>query len=127
MIDPTTARQLACDADLIPVVLGSRSEPLNVGRHKRLVTAGLRTAVIIRDRHCTFPGCDRPPQWCHAHHIHPWWAGGHTTLTNTALLCPRHHTIVHRDNLTAHATNHTVTWDLTPGRMTHHITHPRAA
>lgn len=117
VIDPASARRLACDADLIPVVLGAASEPLDVGRQKRLVTAGLRTAVIVRDRHCTFPGCDRPPAWCEVHHILPWWAGGGTSLSNSALVCARHHTIIHRDGFTAGTAGGRVTWDLTPGRI----------
>ena len=116
-LDAGTLRRLACDADLIPAVLGTESEPLDVGRAKRLFTGGLRTAVIHRDQHCTFPGCERPPDWCEAHHVKPWWAGGKTTLTNAALLCARHHTIVHRDLLTATVTTTGVTWDLTPGLM----------
>ncbi|MBO1755204.1 HNH endonuclease signature motif containing protein [Allobranchiibius sp. CTAmp26] len=117
LLDAGTLRRLSCDADLIPAVLGTDSEPLNVGRAKRLFTCGLRTAIIHRDKGCTFPGCDRPPDWCDAHHVRPWWAGGKTTLTNAALLCARHHTIVHRDLLTAQVTTTSVTWDLTPGRM----------
>ncbi|UIJ35048.1 HNH endonuclease signature motif containing protein [Allobranchiibius sp. GilTou73] len=116
-LDAGTLRRMACDADLIPAVLGGESEPLDVGRAKRLFTGGLRTAIIHRDQHCTFPGCDRPPDWCDAHHVRPWWAGGQTTLTNAALLCARHHTIVHRDLLTATVTKTGVTWDLTPGLM----------
>ncbi|UIJ33356.1 HNH endonuclease signature motif containing protein [Allobranchiibius sp. GilTou73] len=116
-LDAGTLRRLACDADLIPAVLGSESEPLDVGRARRLFTGGLRTAIIHRDQHCTFPGCERPPDWCDAHHVRPWWAGGQTTLTNATLLCARHHTIVHRDLLTATVTPTGVTWDLTPGLM----------
>ncbi|MBO1766190.1 HNH endonuclease signature motif containing protein [Allobranchiibius sp. GilTou38] len=116
-LDAGTLRRMACDADLIPAVLGGDSELLDVGRAKRLFTGGLRTAIIHRDQHCTFPGCDRPPDWCDAHHVRPWWAGGQTTLTNAALLCARHHTIVHRDLLTAQVTTTGVTWDLTPGLM----------
>ncbi|NYJ73792.1 HNH endonuclease signature motif containing protein [Allobranchiibius huperziae] len=116
-LDAGTLRRLACDADLIPVFLGGESEPLDVGRAKRLFTGGLRTAIIHRDQHCTFPGCDRPPDWCDAHHVRPWWAGGETRLTNAALLCARHHTIVHRDLLIATATPTGVTWNLTPGLM----------
>ncbi|MBO1754505.1 HNH endonuclease signature motif containing protein [Allobranchiibius sp. CTAmp26] len=117
LLDAGTLRRMACDADLIPAVLGGASEPLDVGRTKRLFTSGLRTAIIHRDEGCTFPGCDRPPDWCDAHHITPWWAGGETTLTNAALLCARHHTIVHRDLLTATATTTGVTWNPTPGLM----------
>ena len=117
LLDAGTLRRMACDADLIPMVLGGQSEPLDVGRTRRLFTGGLRTAIIHRDQHCTFPGCDRPPDWCDAHHLTPWWAGGHTNLQNAALLCARHHTIVHRDLLTATVSNTGVTWNLTPGRM----------
>ena len=117
LLDAGTLRRMACDADLIPAVLGTDSEPLDVGRTRRLFTGGLRTAIIHRDQHCTFPGCDRPPDWCDAHHITPWWAGGATTLSNAALLCARHHTIVHRDLLTATVSTTGVTWNPTPGRM----------
>ena len=116
-LDAGTLRRLACDADLIPMVLGGASEPLDVGRAKRLFTGGLRAAIVHRDRGCTFPGCDRPPDFCDAHHVDPWWTGGETTLTNAALLCARHHTIVHRDLLTADVTATGVSWDLTPGLM----------
>ncbi|MEO8850968.1 MAG: HNH endonuclease signature motif containing protein, partial [Allobranchiibius sp.] len=60
---------------------------------------------------------DRPPGWCDAHHITPWWYGGATTLTNAALLCARHHTIVHRNLLTAQVTATSVTWNPQPGLM----------
>lgn len=116
-LDAGTLRRLACDADIIPVVLGGDSEPLDVGRAKRLFTGGLRTAIIHRDRGCTFPGCDRPPDWCDAHHVQPWWVGGETSLDNAALLCARHHTIVHRDLLTAEVTSTGVVWNPTPGLM----------
>ncbi|WP_052590262.1 HNH endonuclease signature motif containing protein [Luteipulveratus mongoliensis] len=112
-IDAGTIRRMACDADIIPMVLGSRSEPLDVGREQRLVKDGLRTAVVARDRCCTFPGCDRPPSFCEVHHVQPWYAGGRTSLLNSALLCRRHHTIVHRDNLTATVTPFAVRWHRT--------------
>lgn len=87
-------RQLCCDADLVPVVLGGRSEALDVGREHRLVTAPIRTALTIRDRGCVFPGCDRPPAACHAHHLVPWQSGGATSLDNLVLVCAHHHGIV---------------------------------
>ena len=117
LLDAGTLRRMACDADIIPAVLGGQSKPLDVGRTKRLFTGGLRTAIIHRDQHCTFPGCDRPPDWCDAHHATPWWAGGHTNLQNAELLCARHHTIVHRDLLTTTVTTAGVTWEPTPGLM----------
>lgn len=87
-------RRLMCDADLLPAVLGGRSEVLDVGRTRRLVTPAIRTALELRDRGCIFPGCDKPPQDCHAHHLTPWWAGGRTSLRNLVLACPHHHGIV---------------------------------
>ena len=87
-------RRWLCDADLLPVVLGGASEVLDVGRTQRLATPPIRTALEIRDQGCVFPGCDKPPQACQAHHIIPWWAGGATSLTNMVLVCPQHHGIV---------------------------------
>jgi hypothetical protein len=105
-----TVRRLACDATIIPMVLGTKGEPLDVGRERRLVTRGLRTALWQRDRGCSFPGCTCPAQWTDAHHVRHWWAGGRTSLLNLALLCRRHHTYVHRHNLTATVTPTSVTW-----------------
>lgn len=90
------ARRLACDAELIPVVLGARSEVLDVGRAQRLVTPAIWRALVVRDQHCAFPGCQRLPEACDAHHVVHWADGGPTSLDNLALLCRRHHTIVHQ-------------------------------
>lgn len=88
-------RQLACDCKLIPVVLGGPSEPLDVGRVRRSVPLGLRRAVTIRDRGCTFPGCHRPARRCDVHHVDHWIDNGETCLENCCLLCPKHHREVH--------------------------------
>lgn len=72
------ARRLACDADLIPTVLGASSTVLDVGRTQRLFTGARRTALVLRDRGCAFPGCDRPPEWCDGHHIVGFADGGRT-------------------------------------------------
>lgn len=93
-VSPGELRRLCCDADLVPVVLGGASEVLDVGREQRLVTGPIRTALGVRDRGCVFPGCDRPPAHCEAHHIVPWRQGGPTSLENLVLLCPHHHGIV---------------------------------
>jgi hypothetical protein len=90
-----SVRRLACDADLLPMVLGSRSQVLDVGRLHRLVPLALWLALVARDRHCAFPGCTRPPVACDAHHIQHWVDGGVTSLANLVLLCRRHHTLVH--------------------------------
>lgn len=90
-------RRLCCDADLVPVVLGSRSEVLDVGRVNRLVTRGVRIALTHRDGGCVFPACDTHPTACEAHHVVPWWAGGPTCLSNLVLLCHHHHGLVEPD------------------------------
>lgn len=87
-------RRLCCDAELIPTVLGSASEVLDVGRSHRLVTAPIRTALIVRDEGCAFPGCGVRPSLCEAHHIVPWWSGGPTAVSNLVLLCHTHHGLV---------------------------------
>jgi hypothetical protein len=90
-----TARLIACDALVSRVITGPRSEPLDVGRRTPVVSAALRRAVVVRDRHCRFPGCDRPQAWCDAHHMVHWADGGPTALSNLILLCRRHHRLTH--------------------------------
>jgi hypothetical protein len=94
----TTVRRLACDARVLPVVLGGAGQIVDVGRARRLATGPLRRALHIRDRGCAFPDCDRPPRWTDAHHIIPWNAGGPTALNNLVLLCRHHHRLVHHPN-----------------------------
>jgi hypothetical protein len=89
------ARRLACDCVLIPVVLGTDSEPLDVGRATRTVPRAIRRALAARDGGCCYPGCDRPPQLCACHHIRHWADGGATSVGNCCLLCPLHHQQVH--------------------------------
>jgi hypothetical protein len=93
-ISAGVARQLLCDADILPVVLNGQSEVLDVGRAQRLVTPPIRAALELRDGGCVFPGCDKPPEACHAHHLTPWWNGGDTALSNLVLACPHHHGII---------------------------------
>jgi hypothetical protein len=97
LISRDALRRIACDANIIPVVLGSAGQPLDIGRSTRIVPQGLRRALILRDQGCAFPGCDRPPSWADAHHIDHWADGGPTSLGNTVLLCVHHHDRVHRD------------------------------
>ncbi|CAN5232545.1 HNH endonuclease signature motif containing protein [soil metagenome] len=91
-----TARLWACDAVVTRVLTMGRSEPLDVGRRTSVVPAPMRRAVIVRDGGCRFPGCDRPPPWCDAHHVVHWADGGPTALANLLLLCRRHHRLVHQ-------------------------------
>jgi Domain of unknown function (DUF222)/HNH endonuclease len=93
-------RRLACDTQLIPAVLGGDGQVLDLGRTRRLITGALRRALEVRDRGCAFPGCDRPPRWCHGHHIRSWAEGGATSLDNSVLLCGYHHRIIHRGHWT---------------------------
>ena len=95
-VTPETARRMACDCRLLPIVFNSLSQPLDVGRTKRLVTGSLRQALVARDRGCAFPGCDRGPRWTDGHHIVHWSTGGPTSIGNTVLLCGFHHTEIHR-------------------------------
>lgn len=88
-------RRLACDANLSRVVFGPESQPLDVGRTKRLVTGPLRTAVWARDLRCVFTTCDRDANWCDVHHLAHWAAGGETNIDNLVLLCRTHHVLVH--------------------------------
>ncbi len=88
---PSAVRRLCCDAELIPMVLGTTSAILDLGRTARCFTGPVRLAVIARDRGCIHPGCDRPPRWCDVHHVIPWWRGGTTNLGNGVLLCGYHH------------------------------------
>ena len=114
LLAPDTIRKLACDAAVIPVILGADGEILDQGREHRLFTTGQIRALWLRDTHCTFDGCDAPATWCDAHHITHWIDGGATDLHNAALLCPHHHTIAHRDRLGATLTPQGVSWDRRP-------------
>lgn len=111
VLSPAAVRALACDAGIIPMVLGSESQPLDMGRESRLATPAQIVALGQRDKGCSFPGCQRPPGWCQVHHVAHWLQHiGPTNLDNLALLCHRHHTIVHQRGYTATVTSNGVTW-----------------
>ena len=121
-----TARRLACDARLIPVVLGARGEPLDVGRASYTVPTAIWRALVARDRGCAFAGCDRPPEWTEAHHRQHWADGGATSVQNCVLLCDHHHRATHHHGWDLHLIDgviHTIPppWidpDQTPRRNT---------
>jgi hypothetical protein len=96
LISAGEARRLASQCGVIPAVLGSRSEVLDLGRSVRLHTPAQRVALRLRHKTCTVEGCSVPAAWCHAHHRTPWSRGGKTTVKNGTLLCPRHHRAIHR-------------------------------
>ena len=98
------ARRLACQATIVPAVLGGRGEVLDLGRSRRLFTPAQRKAMAVRDRACTTEGCSIPAAWCEAHHHQrPWSRGGRTDLADGKLLCPFHH---HRAHDPAWETHH---------------------
>ena len=101
-LSPQVVRRLACDARLLPIVLGGTGQPLAVGRERRLITGPLRRALVARDRGCSFPSCDRPPRWTQAHHIQHWTDGGATSLTNSVLVCRFHHGQIHHGGWAVH-------------------------
>ncbi|HEY3708193.1 MAG TPA: DUF222 domain-containing protein [Amycolatopsis sp.] len=93
-------RRDACEAKVVPAVFGSDGQPLYLGRTVRLATPAQRRALVLRDKGCAHPGCDRGPKWCTAHHLIPWQHGGTTDLDNLVLLCPRHHRQIHHSGWT---------------------------
>ena len=93
-LSAAAVRRLACDANVIPIVLGATSEPLDIGRAKRFVTDTIRQALIARDRGCVT--CGAPPDQCDAHHLESWIDGGPTSLNNLVLQCKPDHRAAHR-------------------------------
>ncbi|WP_298252194.1 HNH endonuclease signature motif containing protein [uncultured Arthrobacter sp.] len=94
-VSARSIRRIACDADILPLVLGGQGRILDVGRAQRLFPPHLRRALVARDRGCAFPDCTMPATWCEAHHIVPWAAGGVTSIDDGVLLCSRHHHLIH--------------------------------
>ncbi|WP_299446865.1 HNH endonuclease signature motif containing protein [uncultured Phycicoccus sp.] len=131
LLPPEALRRIACDAALVPHVLGTHGEHLDQGRVARLFTRAQRRRLWLRDRGCTYPGCTAPAAWTRAHHLTHWADGGPSDITNAALLCQHHHTTVHRRRLAAHTTptpdphGRHVHWDLTDGSYDRHLAHQR--
>ncbi|GLZ39519.1 HNH endonuclease signature motif containing protein [Actinokineospora sp. NBRC 105648] len=114
------ARLLACDAKIIPHVLGGAGLPLDVGRARYTVPPHLRRALILRDRGCAFPDCDRRPRACAAHHVQHWARGGPTALGNLVLLCPRHHRLIHNSEWQVRITTSGRPEFTAPAYLAHH-------
>ncbi len=94
-ISAKAVERLACDCTVTRILLDSESMVIDVGRAKRVVSGPQSKALRVRDRGCTWPGCDRPATWTSAHHVVHWIHGGATDLPNLVLLCYRHHWMVH--------------------------------
>ena len=91
-----TVKRLLCDCTVHRVITDGRSSILDYGTSTRTVPVNLFNALVLRDQHCRHPGCDRPPDWCDAHHVKPWEEGGPTDLDNLVLKCRRHHHLGHQ-------------------------------
>ncbi len=104
-ITAATLRKTACDADIIPALLGTNGEILDLGRKTRLFTPAQRLALTTRDQGCAFPNCTIPAPWCEAHHITYWSHGGPTTTNNGVLLCSHHHHLIHKEQWTINTTH----------------------
>ncbi|WP_454697757.1 DUF222 domain-containing protein [Arthrobacter humicola] len=96
-VTAATVRKIACDADIIPVLLGSQGRILDIGRTTRVFPPHIRKALTARDQGCAFPGCTIPAPWCEAHHITYWSHGGPTSAENGTLLCSSHHHLIHKE------------------------------
>lgn len=94
-ISAAEARRMACQAGIIPMVLGGKGEILDLGRQARLHKPYQRIAIRARDRCCRAEGCDIPAAWCEIHHRKPWSDGGTTTVDDGVCLCPHHHHRLH--------------------------------
>lgn len=93
-------RRWCCDAKVLPAVLGTEGEVLDLGRATRLATPAQRRALAVRDGGCARPGCTRNPKWTHVHHVRHWIDGGPSDMDNMILLCPAHHRELHHTGWT---------------------------
>ncbi|WP_395402727.1 DUF222 domain-containing protein [Arthrobacter sp. UC242_113] len=118
-VNPATIRKIACDADIIPVVLGTDGRILDIGRASRVFPPHIRKAITARDQGCAFPGCTIPAAWCEAHHITYWSRGGTTGTGNGVLLCGHHHHLIHKENWHIEVTNE-VPWFKPPPELDPH-------
>ena len=95
-IHPDDMRKALCDCSVSRIVVGPKSEPLDVGRARMPVPPPMRRGLVACDRGCRFPGCIHPPGYCDAHHLVHWIDGGETSTENVALFCDRHHHVLHQ-------------------------------
>ena len=101
-ISPSTARMIACDAGIIPAVLGGAGEVLDLGRKTPLWSLAQRRALRLEDGGCRWPGCKASLDRCQIHHDDHWAHGGHTKTKNGLHICPFHHWLVHHTNWRIH-------------------------
>lgn len=100
-LEPATARRLACTGSLALLVTDADGEVLHLGRARRLASAAQRRALRATQHTCQFPGCHQS-RHLDVHHVVPWSEGGRTDVEDLALLCRRHHMLVHEGGLSLH-------------------------
>src|SRR5690348_14281586 len=113
-ISAETARMWACDAKIIPLVLGANSEPLDIGRASRIWPPAIARAITTRDGGCVIPGCDRPPSRTRIHPLPFWAAGRQPCLDNGALVCETDHNQVHKQGWTIRIRDDGLPWVTPP-------------
>ena len=119
--------ELLCDCFVYRMVVQGSSTIMDYGTATRTVSDPMFNALLARDRHCRFPGCDRAPVWCQGHHGHHVSDNGPTRIGNLALFCARHHHLIHKpgwkckieEDGTVHITfpDKTVSTTKPPGRL----------
>jgi 5-methylcytosine-specific restriction protein A len=97
-VAPDIAEMLRCDAAIHRLLIDGRSAILDYGRSVRSTPVDLYNAILARDQHCRWPGCNRPASHCDAHHVQWWERDGRTGIENLVLLCRRHHRRLHHTN-----------------------------
>ena len=120
-LPPATVRRLACDAKIIPILLGTRGEVLDQGRRARTATPAQRNILAAMHRSCAFPGCTIGFSDCRIHHIRWWWEHhGRTDIDNLLPLCEKHHHLVHEGGWAlALDTDRNATWSRPDGSVHH--------
>ncbi|MDP8953491.1 MAG: HNH endonuclease [Actinomycetota bacterium] len=100
MLDGASLASLVCHSTMHRVLMAG-PVLLDYGTATKTISANLYNAVVVRDRHCRFPGCDRPAAWADVHHVVHAEDGGPTCASNCVLLCRRHHSRLHRKGWSA--------------------------
>lgn len=122
-IPVSLARRLACDAEVLPVVLAGTGEVLDLGRRQLLANRAQRRALRAMYRTCAWAGCTVPFHHCQIHHLTDWHRGGPTDLSNLLPLCDQHHHLAHEGRWRLHlAPDRTLTIHRPDG--THHAIVP---
>lgn len=120
-LPPSTVGRLACEADLIPLVVGDDSVPLHHGRAVRLASRQQRRAIRAMYRTCAHPDCQVSIDRCRIHHVTWWEFGGRSDLENLLPLCSRHHHAVHEGGWSvALSDDRVTTWTDPSGTVRHH-------